>query len=65
MPISSSLELLNTMVSSQLALPHLDVGGGNIDIIHGICLILNEFNFSAILASTPSSMKAIMVMNTL
>ena len=57
MSVLNSLQLLDLMKLKQSALPHLDVGGGNIDIIHGVCSALKELDCGAILASTPSSVK--------
>ena len=57
MAILNSLELLELTKSKQHGLPHLDVGGGNIDIIHGVCSALKDLDCGAILASTPSSVK--------
>jgi ketose-bisphosphate aldolase len=57
MAILTTNILLENMPIQQKALPHFDVGGGNIDIIHGICKSLKDMNRSAIMASTPASVK--------
>jgi len=58
MPLVSGSELWACRGANQRALPHFDVGGGNLDMIWAVCKALKDEGAVAFLASTPASIKA-------
>jgi tagatose 1,6-diphosphate aldolase GatY/KbaY len=58
MAVVSGTELIKHAEQRQIAVPSIDVAGGNHDVLHAICEKLIEYDVCAFLASTPASIES-------